>query len=248
MDERRFDDLARMAGRGATRRGLLHLLAALPLGGALAALLDDESEAWNGAGVGGRRRRRRRNRDHDAGERKEKRQRRRRRKKGQNRGCQPESPAQTCAGRCGTVTNACGAAVDCGPCACQPACPVCHRCDRATGQCVADPTLVGQVCGAPGELCRANGVCACDAESCGACATCGAGGRCANRPDRTPCGDGEICCVGSCRECCAAADCPEPACQACSAEGRCIPANEGGDVRRLPDLCGWRLYGDVYRV
>ena len=88
-------------------------------------------------------------------------------------GCTPPSDATTCAGRCGSVTNACGTAVDCGPCDCDPACPVCQTCDVRTGVCIPDPAVRGDAC----DTCR----------------TCDAAGECAVAPDDTPCDDGDAC-------------------------------------------------------
>jgi hypothetical protein len=45
MDAKRFDRLVMTVSAAGTRRGVLHLLTALPLGGWLAVLLDDEESA-----------------------------------------------------------------------------------------------------------------------------------------------------------------------------------------------------------
>jgi len=60
MDSGRFDRLAKTLSAGGTRRGPLHLLAALPLSGSLAPLLEQESAA-------GRRDRRKARHRHDPG-------------------------------------------------------------------------------------------------------------------------------------------------------------------------------------
>jgi hypothetical protein len=48
-----------------------------------------------------------------------------------------------------------------------------------------------------------------------------------NAPAGSGCGGGKVCCAGRCRACCEPADCPVPACQTCSGEGTCEPANQG---------------------
>lgn len=160
MDAGRFDRLVVSLCVAGTRRGLFRRVAALPLGGMLAAFVTDEGEA-------GRRQRHARRDAISVQVKKRKRQGKRKRKKG----CRPDSVAETCAGKCGTVTNNCGGQVGCGPCACAP-CPICQTCDTATGQCVnaANRTTCGD---ADGRCC--NGVC-CDGccgvtGSCGACLT-----------------------------------------------------------------------------
>lgn len=80
--------------------------------------------------------------------------------------CTPESMAQTCAGRCGAVSNNCGAQVDCGSCACGSACLICQTCDPTTGRCQTNPDFIGQACGLPGQVCQADGTCVCDGASC----------------------------------------------------------------------------------
>jgi hypothetical protein len=89
--------------------------------------------------------------------------------------CQPEPASQTCAGRCGFVTNNCGNPIDCGPCACVPACPVCQTCNTANGQCVADPGQNRADCAGsdPNTSICCNGVCCTgccgEGDVCGAC-------------------------------------------------------------------------------
>ncbi|MCA9878204.1 MAG: hypothetical protein KC442_10500, partial [Thermomicrobiales bacterium] len=74
---------------------------------------------------------------------------RNRRKKRQHTGkrkhCKAKSRTRVCAGTCGVVKNNCGKKVDCGPCACEPACGPCSTCDAATGACVASCTA-DQLC------------------------------------------------------------------------------------------------------
>ena len=114
-----------------------------------------------------------------------------------------EPVAQTCAGRCGGVANACGTAVDCGACACAAACPACQTCDVTTGQCVPNAALTGQACG-DGQICQAAGVCACDAVSCGACRSCQGSGACSAICDGTGCCDGMVCQSGRADTACSA--------------------------------------------
>src|SRR5918996_1311582 len=118
MDGRHFDALTRTLTEAGSRRGLLGLLAALPVLGGLFALLDrDEVDAK------GRRKRRKKRHKHGKG---------RHRGKKQPK-CKPKSTAQTCAGKCGPVKNNCKQTVDCGPCACDPPCGPCEACSAAFG-------------------------------------------------------------------------------------------------------------------
>src|SRR4051812_29276440 len=78
--------------------------------------------------------------------------------------CRPESVAQICAGRCGTVTNRCGASIDCGACSCG-GCQICQTCHPDRGQCVPNASVVGQVCGAS-KICQADGRCTCEEGTC----------------------------------------------------------------------------------
>ena len=177
MHASRFDTLVKTFSTPGTRRALLRLVAALPLAGALDTLLKEESEAG---------RRKRRKARHDPGDDKDNRkgQRKkkgRRKKKGQHRqpapapapSCVSESRAQTCAGRCGQATNKCGQQVGCGPCACNPTCPICQVCDERTGSCIPDPEAGG--------------------DPCATCHTCDGDGQCAAVTDDTPCDDGDAC-------------------------------------------------------
>src|SRR5262245_21602944 len=148
MEEFTFDRFARALGTQPTRRGLLGLLGALPLVGHLVAHDDDVATA-----IGGRYRskhRHQRQRDgthHHRGS-----------DSGQNQGpgqCTPDPLTTTCGGKCGSVVNNCGAPVDCGTCACNPACPPCQTCDAASGRCV--PAANRTNCGGSNICC--NGVC-----------------------------------------------------------------------------------------
>jgi hypothetical protein len=116
--------------------------------------------------------------------------------------CIPDTKAQTCNGQCGDVVNNCGLSVNCGACTCTPSCPACQVCDETDGQCVADPSQQGDSCG-DGQVCQADGTCACDATSCGACRTCGGDGQC------HACANNEVCCDSQCviGVCCEADDC-----------------------------------------
>lgn len=97
MDDRHFDALTKALATPGPRRRLLGTAAALPLlGGVLASRTADEAE-----GKGHKKRKGR---------------------KGRKKKCQAEPASQTCAGTCGSVTNNCQQAVNCGSCACSPAC------------------------------------------------------------------------------------------------------------------------------
>src|SRR5262245_53930265 len=95
----RFDLLVKALSDSGTRRRLLRLVALIPLSGGLAISLQ-ESEA-------DRRHRHQADRGkHSRRARADGKGRKKRKKKNKKKSvCQPESPAQTCAGRCGTQTN-----------------------------------------------------------------------------------------------------------------------------------------------
>lgn len=207
MDPSRFDALARVLSAPDSRRRVLGLLTAVPVaGGLLGILTPEESEA------AGRRARRKKAHKHGKG---------RRRKHGKHKKkCTPDSRAQTCAGRCGRVINNCQQAVDCGSCACTPACAVCLTCQdqgaNAPGTCIADPTQQGQTCGAAGQICQADGTCACDAGSCPDCTTCGGDGVCT--PCAACCDSSGVCQNGDTDAACGSSG----TCGTCASDSNCV--------------------------
>jgi hypothetical protein len=176
MDARHFDTLARSLTEAGTRRGLLGLLATLPVLGSLVARLDfDEVDAK------GRRKRRKKRHKHGKGN--------GRHRMGKRKPkCKDQSNARTCANHCGVVKTRCGKRVDCGSCVCEPTCPICQVCNETAGACEPDTSQLGDDCGQAGQRCQPDGACACDAGSCAPCETCKANGACSS-----PC-DGEGCC------------------------------------------------------
>jgi hypothetical protein len=237
VDAQRFDQLVRSLSEAGTRRGLLRLVASLPLAGALLALWDEEE-----ADAHGRRKRRKKRHKHGKGKNKGNRKGKRKGK----RACQPESAAQTCAGRCGTVTNNCQQSVDCGPCTCTPACPVCQLCDAASRTCGPNPATVGQSCGATGQTCQRDGTCACiprttcpPGANCGTSADgCGGTLACGTCPfPNQPCVN-NVCgpCVPDCRgKACGADD----GCGSPCLSGTCPPPETcGGGNPGTPGVCG----------
>ena len=148
MDARDFDRLTRALVRGGTRRGLIGLLAGLPVLGGLVAFFSEDEAAAKG-------RRKRRKKRHKHG----KPHKRHRRK------CRGQARKTLCAGRCGTVRNRCGKRINCGPCNCDPTCLICQTCDTVSGQCVdkADDTACGACGSCQGGICVpfADGTC-CD--------------------------------------------------------------------------------------
>jgi hypothetical protein len=253
MDPTRFDALARVLSAPDSRRRVLGLLAAVPVLGGLVLLDPDDAEAKR------KRRRHTRERDHDPDLDAEKKKKKKKKKKK----CTPDAVTQTCAGRCGAVSNNCQQAVDCGPCTCDPACPACQICDEETGQCVADPGQAGDACGSAGQVCFGNSCCtpistcpagACGVISdgcgstidCGACApqtcktgTCGENGTCsyANEPNGQPgtnCAT-TFCCNGAC------CGLPYPICSAsggCCRPERGIETCFGGKCGNVINNCG----------
>ncbi|MFT4040270.1 MAG: hypothetical protein QM692_18970, partial [Thermomicrobiales bacterium] len=130
MDASLFDRLTRTLSTPDTRRRLLGSLAALPALASVFAPLAEDAEAKD--------RRRRRKGRHKKRQTKAKGKRARQQR---GRACKPNAKSEVCAGTCGTVTSrqTCGKPVDCGPCACEPACGECRICQpgqTAPGVCV----------------------------------------------------------------------------------------------------------------
>src|SRR5215212_2794941 len=117
MDANRFDRLTKSLSAVRTRRGLLHLLTALPLASAVAAVLGEETAAKG-------RRQKRKDRHHQD---QDKRQTQRHQKHTQRQDTTP-TPAPgctptTCAAQgknCGTIPDGCGTQLRCGPDSCGP--------------------------------------------------------------------------------------------------------------------------------
>ncbi|MFN8661548.1 MAG: hypothetical protein U0075_06630 [Thermomicrobiales bacterium] len=219
MDSSRFDLLARALGDAGTDRRTLTGL----LGGAFLSALPIATEAR-------KERRRRKHRDdarqhdHDADVDSEK------KKKKKKKKCKPDSTAVTCAGKCGSVTNNCKQAVNCGSCACSPACEACFTCQASAntpGTCVVDPQKVGQTCGGSGQVCQANGDCLCSDSACSnPTPVCGQEvcEVCTNAAQCQAAGKGDICCNGSCfsGDCCDNSECTDPTKPICT-EHVCSP-------------------------
>lgn len=244
MDARHFDHLARSLSAAGTRRGLLAVLAALPLLGGLFALLDEETDAK------GRRKRRKQRHKKRTGKRKDN-------QKGKHKGkhkkkpmlsCTPDALATTCAGRCGSVVNNCQQAVDCGPCDCEPPCPHCQTCDAASSQCVPDPAAAGADC-APCRRCDGSGACVectpcCDDVCCpdaGSICHLGSGACCVPESESQTCAHT---CGSVTNNCGQEVDCGDctcnpvcPICQSCDLEtGACV-ASGNGDACNDGDPC-----------
>ncbi|MFN8593477.1 MAG: hypothetical protein U0031_18620 [Thermomicrobiales bacterium] len=120
------------------------------------------------------------------------------------RKCKPQSRAKTCANKCGRVKNNCKKPVDCGACA------VCQRCSG--GICEPDAGQQGDACGEEGQVCLANGTCAC-------------------RSDPNTCGLGTVCLAGRCQAC-GFVDGP------CCSGNTCVPAAFSVCVAGTCELCG----------
>ena len=234
LDHRHFDALTRALSAGNSRRRLVGVLATLPVGGGLTAILDPDD-----ADAAGRRKRRKKRHKH-GDDRRRKRKTKHKKKKPNHPTCTPDSRAQTCAGQCGAVPNNCGVVVDCGPCACEPACAACFICnagETSPGTCVIDPAQQGKACGTPGQVCMPDGSCACDASSCPACTSCGGDGTCVPCAD---CCDGDgVCQPGETDAACGSSG----TCEVCTGQEQCqgqscvcLPACAGKDCG--PDGCG----------
>ena len=195
-----LDHLARSLASARSRRSLVSVLAA-PIAGCLLDLLRPEEEAK------ARRKQRPKRRKHSG-----------KRKHRRGKPCRPESPALTCSGKCGIVTNSCKKTVDCGSCACDPPCPACFVCQGGVnlpGTCVLDPVLQGEICGEAGQVCQSDGSCTCDATCCPACTTCGGDGACAGCAN---CCDGSgVCQDGVTNQACGSSG----TCDVCSGQEIC---------------------------
>lgn len=225
MDARHFDQLARTLAQASHRRGLLGVLAALPLLGSLLAFLERVETA-------------------DA-------KRRKRKRKRKKKKCKARSKARTCANRCGRVKNNCKKKVNCGPCDCGGGCPVCKTCNARTGVCEPDPGKERDACGTPGQVCQADGTCACDAGSCpagqhcqgavcvcdsGSCAgCCDEAGECQPGTGNSRCGKGGAACT-QCTEpdTCGGGDPGTPGICGCTPSTCPVGANCG----TVPNVCG----------
>ena len=214
MDSNRFDTLVKSLSRSGTRRGLVRLVTALPLAGALATLVGHEVSLADGSGAivgGGHRRRNRGNTNHHH-----------RRDHGDD----------TCNRKCGPCKRCKN-----GSCKKKRDGTVCQGDGVCThGQCTkggpaptpSDP-CAGVSC-AGGQSCVDNGTCAVsctEAEGCGgdgavtcACRDLSAGGTaCSNLNDCT--------CVDACQDCPAGRVCLLDAGKACAAPQLrcCTPCN-----------------------
>jgi hypothetical protein len=117
--------------------------------------------------------------------------------------------------------------VDCGPC-CGSGCPACQVCDGETRKCVADSKQQGTACGDPGQICQADGTCACTTNSCTACTTCGGDGRCASCADC--CDSAGVCRAGDTNAACGSSG----TCDICTGQEQC----KGQACVCVPDCTG----------
>ena len=215
MEAERFDRLTRTLARPDTRRGLVRLLMALPLGMSLAALLAWETTQADGSGAivgggGGRRHRRvvrnRRQSGKDQDNAKDK----NRKSKRKKRDKRPDCTRTSCAAQgatCGSIDDRCGGMLNCG------SCPTCQTCSGGT--CVTAAN--GMACGerSPGATLRCcDGACPaptclarstpCNLNDCfGACCSglpfctqptaCVCGARSVAQPSRSPCASDNDC-------------------------------------------------------
>jgi hypothetical protein len=146
MDPQRFDTLVRAFSSPGTRRGLLRLLAAVPVAAGLLTLRESDlvQVRERTRGQDGRSRHGKRGRSRDHGRRRTI--------------CTAESRATTCKDTCGTVKNNCGKRVNCGN-SCATGC-----CDGDTcqpGTTTDDCGQQGVACTSctGGRVCFGNGVC-----------------------------------------------------------------------------------------
>lgn len=210
MDPFALDRLTRAFATAGTRRRLLALLGVLPLASTL-----PQAEVVEAAG----RRRRHKRRHHPGGDKRHRKGKQKGQDKGKNKArehkqpqptppsppCVPQPQTTTCAGQCATVTNNCGTAVDCGPCACTPPCPQCQTCDETTGTCQPEaddtPCDDGDAC-TQTDTCQGGLCVGSDPVVCAASDPCHVAGRCDPQtgmcddppaPDGTACDDHNAC-------------------------------------------------------
>ncbi|MDQ2652517.1 MAG: hypothetical protein M3Z20_05660 [Chloroflexota bacterium] len=238
MDAHHFDHLTRALTSAGSRRGLLGLLATVPLlGGLLAFLAPEETAAKD--------RRRRRKQRHKKRKDKSK----GKPKRNGKQGCKPKKKATVCAGKCGAVKSrqTCGKTVDCGSCNCSPACTECFTCQGnagAPGTCVPQ---AGAPCGEaatcmdgvlqPRGACDGSGVCQpAGPVSCTPNLHC-AGNACASScSDDLDC-DG-VCCGGACYAgiCCEDDDCDAPGAPDCVGH-QCVCGGNGDTPCDVGETC-----------
>lgn len=180
-----------------------------------------------------------------------------RRSKHHKKTCRAESIAQTCNGKCGRVTNNCQKTIDCGSCACEPACAACDICQEfpdTPGTCVIDPAQQDRACGSAGKVCQPDGTCRCvpltecpaGKECGGICADgqCVTGiGRCAERTNvcTAPCNGNPNCfCIptraGDTR--CALYDSDGGFLRPCTSDAQCTGLGPGAFCPPQFDSCG----------
>lgn len=206
MDAGRFDALVRAFSGGSTRRRLVALVAALPLGGIVLGLSDEDAAAKRGKNnkqKNRKQRRRKNNKKNTNG--------------GNNGGQNP--------GSCTPNGNACQQDSDCcgGNCFAQVCTAVATACDGESCPAGATGCCSGNCCASPANQCNALGQCCapnCDGKQCGL-DGCGNTGTCGS------CAAGQTCngvgqCVSSCTVC--SSGCPFTAVQAA------IDAAKSGDT------------------
>ena len=102
--------------------------------------------------------------------------------------CTASTARQCCSGECqGTGCAPLRATAAPPPPVCPAVCPTCQTCNTTTGRCEADPAFLGQLCGAPGQVCQANGTCTCDDDSCPAGQVCNGLACCTPDSNATTC-------------------------------------------------------------
>jgi hypothetical protein len=161
MDPVRFDTMTKSLSTAGTRRGLVRLLAALPLGLTLTAVFGDRPEVTakkkrqqdDGHGSSHRRHRRKAKHRHQTGNNKDNRKGKRkgkRKDKGENPGTNSCTKRTCPPNACGSQSDGCGGTLNCG-CdgnticdggTCQ-ACDVCASCTHTTIQQAIDAVLPG---------------------------------------------------------------------------------------------------------
>jgi hypothetical protein len=190
MDGSDFDTLARSFAHSGTRRRLVNLLLALPLGGVLTTLGGDEAVAQQRPIDRIQRRTPQRNRNQRNNNNKNNNNKNNNKKGGgggQNSGNRLQNP------------TTCRSAADCeGQACCSGTCcqPPANQCNHISGLCCA-PNCSGRQCGPDG--CGNTGQCG----TCTQCQTCNeVTGQCSPVANGTPCNDGNPLCVNG--RCCTA--------------------------------------------
>jgi hypothetical protein len=192
MDPTRFDTLVRAFAAGGTRRRLLAVLSALPLGGLLA-LDEDEVGAERPHKRMHRRNQQRKSKQRNRHKHNNTHRRKKDKKKGGKGGAAPLCSSTTCPEGCCDTNGVCQPGTSDGACGAN---------GQFCGFCLFGQHCVGNQCVCDGQTCP-DGCCANGPGQPGQCLTgdpgfCGTGGVHCSYPNGTTCTQDDQCCSGNC--------------------------------------------------